>query len=132
MKPRSAEREAKTDVAPHIYLQPAEDESKTNISHYSLLQSTDENNKFYSENEIKGAEKVLFQRKDIGWTGNDFYKHIVKENFLANTEVTIDDVHRVDHIFGPPKPLLQGEMIRLKPKANKIDNTNTIAHVYSL
>jgi len=62
----------------------------------------------------------LLQQK-IGWPSDGFYKHIIKEKLLTNTEITIDDLHRADHIFGPAKPLLQGTMIRQKPTANKIE-----------
>ena len=52
-------------------------------------------------------EKDHFQQEEIGWPGNDFYKHVIKENLLTNTEVSIDDIHRADNIFGPQNTLLQ-------------------------
>ena len=52
---------------------------------------------------------------------NTFYNHIISNNLLTNTEIAIDDVIRADHIFGPPKPLLQGQMTRLKLITNKIE-----------
>ena len=36
------------------------------------------------------------------------------------TELNIDDIDRVQYIFGPKEPLLQGQMVRQKPVANKI------------
>ena len=50
-----------------------------------------------------------------------FYHHIIKENILINTEVTIDDFQRAEHIYGPAKPILQGTMTRQRPTGNKIE-----------
>ena len=35
--------------------------------------------------------------------------------------MTLDDVLRAEHIYGPAKPLLQGAMTRLKSANNKIE-----------
>ena len=62
-------------------------------------------------NKIKGADAARQQQEEIGWHSDDFYRTIIKNNLLTNTEVTIDDVQRVEHIYGPAKPMLQGTMI---------------------
>ena len=97
------------------------DKTKSDVSTYSLLQTVNDNKQFYTASEIKGAETARLQQEELGWPSATFYKHIIKENLLTNTEVTIDDVHRADHIFGPAKPLLQGTMTRQKPTTNKIE-----------
>ena len=101
------------------------DKAKEVVNPYSFLQSVEDNKVFYSQREIKGAVISRLQQEEIGWPSDDFYKYIIKENLLTNTEVTLDDVHRATHIFGPAKPLLQGEMIRLKPTSNKIEKNPT-------
>jgi len=85
------------------------------------MQTVADNKKIYKTQEIKGAENARLLQEKIGWPSDGFYKHIIKENLLTNTEITIDDLHRADHIFGPAKPLLQGTMIRQKPTVNKIE-----------
>ena len=98
-----------------------EAKSKVEVNPYFFLQSVADNKAFYTPAEIKGAERARLQQEAIGWPSDDFYKHIIKENLLTNTEVTINDVQRATHIFGPAKPLLQGQMTRLKPTTNKIE-----------
>ena len=99
----------------------AVDKTKDEFSSYSFLQSVDDNKLFYTQREIKGAENARLQQEAIGWPSDDFYQYIIKENLLTNTEVTLDDIQRARHIYGPAKPLLQGAMTRLKPTTNKIE-----------
>ena len=98
-----------------------EDNNKEVVSPYSLLQSVVDNKAFYTQREIKGAENARLQQEALGWPSDDYYKFIIKENLVTNTEITIDDVERAQHIYGPAKPLLQGAMTRLKPTTNKIE-----------
>ena len=79
-----------------------------------------DNKKFYTDREIKGAKIARLTQGNIGWPSDKFYRHIIKENLINNAEITIEDVHRAEHIFGPAKPLLQGAMVRSRPQANKI------------
>ena len=71
--------------------------------------------------EIKGADNARKQQEEIGWPSDGFYHKIIKENLLINTEITIDDVQRAKHIYGPAKPILQGTMVRQRPTSNKIE-----------
>ena len=91
-----------TSKAPQI----VSDKTKSSISPYSLLQSVEHNKKFYSMAEIKGADNARKQQEEIGWPSDGFYHEIIKENLLINTEITIDDVQRAKHIYGPAKPIL--------------------------
>jgi len=95
--------------------------SNTKCSPYSLMQTVADNKKFYTAQKIKGAENARLLQEKIGWPSDGFYKQSIKEILLTNTEITIDYLHRADHIFGSAKPLLQGTMIRQKPNANKIE-----------
>ena len=96
-------------------------EFKNEVNPYSFLQTVDDNKEYFTATEIKGAEAARFQQEEIGWPSDSFYHTIIKENLLTNTEVTIDDVHRAEHIFGPAKPLLEGTMTRQRPTTNKIE-----------
>ena len=97
------------------------DKDKSPVYPYSFLQSVEDNKAFYTANEIKGADSARRQQEEIGWPSDVFYHHIIKENSLTNTEVTIDDVQRAEHIYGPAKPILQGTMTRQRPTGNKIN-----------
>ena len=87
--------------------------TKDIVSPYFLLQSVEDNKAFYTQREIKGAENARLQQEAIGWPSSDYYKYIIKENLLTNTDITLDDIERAQHIYGPEKPLLQGAMTRL-------------------
>ena len=98
-----------------------DDNTNNEVSPYLLLQTVEDNKAFYTQREIKGAENARLQQEALGWPSDDYYKYIIKENLITNTEVTLDDVQRAQHIYGPAKPLLQGAMTRLKPTNNKIE-----------
>jgi len=70
------------------------------------MQTVADYKNIYTAQEIKGAENARLLREDIGWPSDGFYKHIIEENLVTNTEITIDDLHRADHIFGPAKPFV--------------------------
>ena len=40
------------------------------------------------------------------------FQHIVANNLIRNSRVTVGDIDRAQYIFGTPTPLLQGKMIR--------------------
>ena len=105
-------------------LQTVSSKTKSSVSPYSLLQSVEDNKKFYSMAEIKGADNARKQQEEIGWPSDVFYHNIIKENLLINTEITLDDVQRARHIYGPAKPILQGTMVRQRPTSNKIEKYN--------
>ena len=111
-----------TNCAPQVITKDeGETKPKSNVTHYSLLQTVNDNKQYFTDAEIKGAEKARLQQEHIGWPSDTFYAYILKNNLLINSEVTIDDHNRALHIFGPAKPLLQGEMVRMKPTSNKIE-----------
>ena len=78
---------------------------KDNISKqftsYSFLQTIEDNKAFYTDLEVKGADAARKQQEEIGWPSDTFYKHIIGNNLLTNTEVTLDDVVRAEYIYGP-------------------------------
>ena len=98
-----------------------DDNTNDVITPYLLLQSVEDNKAFYTQREIKGAENARLLQEALGWPSDDYYKYIIKNNLITNTEVTLDDILRAEHIYGPAKPLLQGAMTRLKPANNKIE-----------
>jgi hypothetical protein len=57
----------------------------------------------------------------MGWASTTAFRTIIKNNLITNTEVTIDDVNMAEIIYGTATPLLQGKMVRVKPKINNIE-----------
>ena len=76
---------------------------------------------FYTDLEVKGADAARKQQEEIGWPSDTFYKHIIGNNLLTNTEVTLDDVVRAEYIYGPAQPLFEGTMVRKRPVQNKVE-----------
>ena len=96
--------------------------TNTDVSSYSLLQTIDDNKQFYTDREIKGAERARLLQEELGWPSDTHFNTILSENLITNSEITIDDAARAKHIYGPAKPLLQGQMTRSTPvPTNKIE-----------
>jgi len=106
--------EAKTEDVP-------KDKLSETVTPYSFLSTVDSNKQFYTSDEIKGAENARIQQEQLGWPSTTKFKRIIKNNLINNSKITIDDINRAEIIFGTPKPLLKGTMIRHVPITNKIE-----------
>ena len=80
-----------------------EDNFKDIVSPYLFLQSVEDNKAFCTQNEIKAAENARLQQEALGWPSDDYYKFIIKENLITNTEITLADFERAQHIYRPAK-----------------------------
>ena len=97
------------------------DKSKDAITHYSNLATVNANKKYFTSNEIQGANNAREMQQIIGWPSTTTFKKIVKKNLTCNSKVTIDDINRAELIYGPATPLLQGKMTRVHPPQIKIE-----------
>ena len=75
----------------------------------SLLHTVARNKLVYTAKELQGAERARKIQDIIGWPGTATFHDYVRLNSFNNSPITNDDVHRAEHIFGPPLPLLQGQ-----------------------
>ena len=91
------------------------------VTPYSFLSTVESNKLYYTRQEIKGAEDTRKQQEQLGWPSTSKFKRIIKYNLINNSPITINDVNRAEIIFGTPKPLLKGTMIRHVPITNKIE-----------
>ena len=86
-------------------------------------QTVQENKRFFTQDEIKGAEEARRIQQLIGWPSTTTFKRIVALNMLRNCPITVDDIVRAEAIYGTPTPLCKGKMTRLattKIKLQKI------------
>ena len=90
------------------------------VTPYSFLSTVESNKQYYTRQEIKGAEDARKQQEQLGWPSTSKFKRIIKNNLINNSPITIDDINRAEMIFGTPKPLLKGTMIRHVPITNKV------------
>ena len=88
----------------------------SNSSSKQFLQTVHNNSQLYTKKEIKGARNARTLQAQIGWPSTTQFLSILASNSIRNCSVTIDDVNRALHIFGPPVPLLQGKMTRGHPQ----------------
>jgi hypothetical protein len=95
--------------------------SKLVSTPYSFLETVKDNKEYFTNHEIKGAETARSLQQEIGWPSASSFKHIIKNNLIINSGITIDDVNRAELIFGTPTPLLKGKMTRKLPIQNKIE-----------
>ena len=95
--------------------------SKNSVTDYSLIQSVKKNQQYFTNQEIEAALHARKIQQQIGWPSTQAFKSIVAGNLITNCTVTVDDITRSEHIYGPPEPLLKGKMTRAAPPQVKIE-----------
>jgi hypothetical protein len=95
--------------------------NKSDVTNYSFLETVDENSKFFSANEIKGALHARQTQQEMNWPSTSDFKYYISNNCIQNSPVTIDDINRAEIIYGPAKPLLEEKMIRKQPPKHRIE-----------
>ena len=90
-------------------------EEQNDLRKYSFLQKVNENQSRYTKRQIQSEEKARQYQLYLTWPSTQHLKEIVSKNLLNNCEITVDDVHRAEDIFGTPLPLLKGKMCRRSP-----------------
>ena len=86
--------------------------TKSNVIPYSFAMTVSENKKFFSRREIAGAEGAQRLQQKLGWPSLEQFKHIIGNNLVRNSNITIDDIDRAQFLFGTSTPLLKGKMTR--------------------
>ena len=74
----------------------------------NMLHTVAQNKLVYTRKEVQAAEKARKLQEIIGWPGTSTFKEYISLNSINNCPITVDDVKRAEHIFGPPLPLLKG------------------------
>ena len=86
-------------------------------SHYSFLSTVASNKLSFTKAQIRGADAARALQSTLAWPSIKDFKHIIASNAIKNSPVTIDDIDRAEHIYGPALPTLQGKMTRSSPKS---------------
>ena len=89
---------------------------KYTSAHYSFLSTVANNKLSFTKAQIKGADAARALQSVLAWPSIKDFKHLVASNAIKNSPVTIDDIDRAEHIYGPALPTLQGKMTRSSPK----------------
>ena len=79
------------------------------------------NKEYFSTSEIQGVHETIKVQQGISWPITSYFKYIVSKKLLRNFKVTVDDISRVELIYGSPTPILQGKRDMVKPKGAKTE-----------
>ena len=91
--------------------------TKTSVINYlSFFSSVRENKSNFTKKEIEGANKARILYRHINMPGNNFFHHLVKNNYFRNSPVTPNDVENAMTIYGPDLSFLKGKSTRKRSK----------------
>ena len=97
------------------------------------LVSTVENNKvIYSPSQITKANAARKLQHELGWPVTQKLKELIKNNFLINCSVNVEDVNRALQIYGVPEPLLYGRMVAPKQVSQRSRTAPVPSEVYDI
>jgi hypothetical protein len=84
-------------------------QSDINVTGYSYLQTVADNKKLFTKRQIDAADKSHQLYRMLGRPGADRFMDIIRNNFIINCPVTIDDVARAQRIYGKDVAFLKGK-----------------------
>ena len=86
------------------------------ITPYCFLSTVKENKKYFTRNEIEGADRARDLQQHLDWPPDQYIIDQLQHNQITNCPVTPDDVKRATEIYGKAIPILKGKMVRKTPK----------------
>ena len=93
----------------------ANNSNNSPVTDYLMLQTVSNNKKYFTRDEIKGADLSRKYQEYLFYPGTKSLNKYVANNLITNSAVTVDDINRGEIIYGPPVPYIQGHMTRTKP-----------------
>ena len=100
------------------------DKSKNTVTNYFLTQTVEENKKYFTVQEIKGADTSRDIQQYLHYPSTSILKQYVNENLINNCKITADDINRAEIVYGPAVPYIQGHMTRKRPLIhNKVEKS---------
>ena len=72
-----------------------------------MLAIVSNNKLFYTQQEIKEANKSRKTQQIIEWPITEAFKTYIKDSLLHNLKITSDDSNIAEDIYGNPVPILQ-------------------------
>ena len=96
--------------------------SEHHHSTISFAQTVAENKTLYTKCDLQGAATARTAQATLGWPSTTKFKNIISRNLINNCPITVDDINRASHIYGPNIPHLQGRMTRVTPPAVRVQS----------
>ena len=75
---------------------------------FSFLTTVDENKRFFQARDIRKADEAAIVNRKVNHMAKDQFLRVVKNNWIRNLPVTMNDVQRSHIIYGPPIPPMKG------------------------
>ena len=90
--------------------------TNTAVNHYSstFITLVDDLKSLYTKRELEGAERTRKLCHHINMPNYKKFMRLIEANYFRNNPVTVDDVKRALHIYGPDTAYLQGKTTRKK------------------
>ena len=101
------------------------------VSGYSFLTLVSANISNFTRRKIKIADRAQALYRRMRWPGYRRYLNAIKKSIIINCPVTINDIKRSIHIYGPDVVGLRGKMTRRRPEPiGLMENIPLQAEVY--
>ena len=116
-----------TSIDNGIYLMKENDRHKLSPKHtvpepklkpltpYSCANVVSDNKLEFTCRELEGADTARSLFKHLGMPSYSRFIHAIEHNFIPNCPVTVADIRRALHIYGPELATLKGRTTRSKP-----------------
>ena len=90
----------------------------------SFITTVNDNESAYSQDEVYRAKLARSLMAKIGRPSTRDFVHIIRNNLLPNTTITVDDIKRAEKIYGPDLGSLKGKTTRRKSPV--VDSSQTV------
>ncbi len=75
---------------------------------FSFLHTVDDNKRLYKKRDIRKADTASLLHRRSNHMAIDKFERVVKRNLIRNNPITLGDVRRSRHIYGPSLPAIKG------------------------
>jgi len=87
------------------------------VSNFSFVNTVDDNLHCCSKKDVQKAKLAREFYIKIGRPSVKTFKHLINNNLIRECPITVDDINRAEHIFGPDIGALKGKTVRKQPPA---------------
>jgi len=75
---------------------------------FHFLNTIVDNKSLYRNRDLRKADDALVLNRKLNNVAKDKLQRIIRDNWIRNNPITINDVHPSRHIYGPSIPSLKG------------------------
>ena len=90
----------------------------------NMMQSVSQRAKSMTKKDVAQAVKARNYQEILAWPATDVFKKWIRQDFMDNIDITVEDVDRSIELFGKPVAILRGKTKRPSPRSHgqgKID-----------